>query len=556
MKTLFSLLAVVLCVSVPAQAQEGFYEDVNPKPPPVPYLQDSGVLDNPEADPQTVWQHEVRMQGAGWLRLYFGETELPEGSFLRVTSELDGEFQELDAATLAMWSNASAFFNGEAVTLELVAGPGTVGNRVELQQLLHQDAGSFESLCGADDRVSSDVDWAGRVEPIGCSGGMVTEDGCMVSAGHCFGPGAATVIEFRVPLNNNQCQNQHPPVADQFPITGTRQSVNGGVGNDWAVAIVGTNSLGETHYERYGVIRPIALEVPSLGTEMQIFGYGSDTCQVSGTQQFSEGEVTLLQTNALFHNADTTGGNSGTAITSNGYTIAAHTHAGCPTNGSTRIDQNAFAVARANICIPEAALVGFQNDVYSCGDTMTVVVQDSSIIGAGSQNVTLSSDTENGTAKALTASVSSGWPTGSVSSVLQMASRRWISMARLTASMGVSKRKRLPSGSSSRRQVGDSFSRASIMVSRRATQRPACRSPKRSQTLSRSIKSTKAKARRVGPVEGSGIWRGPSSPPTRLSASSTSAALWGRLAGFFSSIWSISSSKSLGASGTRGRRLG
>ena len=43
----------------------------------------------------------VRVEDAAWVRLYFDRVELTAGSFVRITSVLDGEVQELDAAGLA-----------------------------------------------------------------------------------------------------------------------------------------------------------------------------------------------------------------------------------------------------------------------------------------------------------------------------------------------------------------------------------------------------------------------------------------------------------------------
>ncbi|MHC4590723.1 MAG: hypothetical protein ACYTAQ_15720, partial [Planctomycetota bacterium] len=98
------------------------------------------TLDRPVTNPAVlsapVFTETVTVEGAGWLRLYFGPpTTLEAGSFIRLTSVLDQEVQRLDSATLSEWSGTSAYFNGDAVVVQLVAGPGTTGNRVTLQHL-------------------------------------------------------------------------------------------------------------------------------------------------------------------------------------------------------------------------------------------------------------------------------------------------------------------------------------------------------------------------------------------------------------------------------------
>ncbi len=52
--------------------------------------------------------------------------DLAAGSFIRITSSLDGQAQELDAAALAAWHHSSAYFNGDTVIVEVV-GPARIG---------------------------------------------------------------------------------------------------------------------------------------------------------------------------------------------------------------------------------------------------------------------------------------------------------------------------------------------------------------------------------------------------------------------------------------------
>ena len=87
----------------------------------VPYVLDGFATDT------------VHIESASWLRLYFDRVELAPGSFLRMTSVLDGEVQELDAAGLSSWGNTSAYFNGDTVLVELVAADAGAGNRVSLR---------------------------------------------------------------------------------------------------------------------------------------------------------------------------------------------------------------------------------------------------------------------------------------------------------------------------------------------------------------------------------------------------------------------------------------
>ena len=315
------------------------------------YHLDSGVQNNPALEAQAVFVDVVAIQDAAWLRIYFAEVHLEAGSFIRITSLLDQEVQELDANGLAMWDNSSAYFNGNALLVELVAAPGTTKNRLVIDQVAMEATVALPvgicGLCGPDDRVPSGEEWTGRLLPAGCTASVWNTDSCLVSAGHCMG--GNMVLQFRVPDSSPGCGLRHPPVSEQFPIT-SFQFTNGGVGNDWAVMTSGTNFLGERPFDRYGEFRPIASRSPGVGNALTIWGYGVDSqCTRSQTQQTSGGSVTNVFNTYFRYNVDVTGGNSGSAVIRNGEILGIVTHCPCP-NVATRVDHANFAAARQQLC--------------------------------------------------------------------------------------------------------------------------------------------------------------------------------------------------------------
>ena len=320
---------------------------------------DSGELSNRSPAPRRLHEEVVRIDGAAWMRLYFGDVVLGEGSFLRVTSELDGEVQELDAAALEMWNNSTAYFNGDTVFVELIAGPGTLQNRLVIDEVASAEGAvpiGGCGICGPDDRVSSEEDFAARLLPAGCSATVYNSFSCMVSAGHCISGGM--VVQFKVPLSNANCSLNHPPISEQFPVTAF-SFTNGGVGNDWSVMTTGTNNQGEQPFDRYGAKKSIATTLPSVGQSLTIWGYGVDSqCIFSQTQQTSGGVVTSVGGTSFNHNVDATFGNSGSSLIRDGQEILGiATHCPCP-NWATRIDHPSFSAARENLCpeaVPEAA---------------------------------------------------------------------------------------------------------------------------------------------------------------------------------------------------------
>jgi hypothetical protein len=315
----------------------------------IPYQQDSGMLANAQDKTVILFKETVHIKEAVWLRVYFGEVELAPGSFVRITSQLDGEVQELDTAGMTMWGNSSAYFNGDTVIVELVAGAGSAENRVVINEVAAQigagialgDPGEC-GICGTDDRVPSDFDYTARLWPSGCTASIFSENSCVLTAGHCVG--GNMVLQFRVPNSTSGCQPVSPPVIEQFPAT-TVDYNNGGPGNDWGVLEAGLNNAGETPFERYGELRPISTQVAGQGQSCELAGYGADnTCVLTFTQQWDDGYICAVYSNAYEFYVDLRGGNSGSALLRNHQIIGIATHCPC-CNVATRVDRPDLADA-------------------------------------------------------------------------------------------------------------------------------------------------------------------------------------------------------------------
>ena len=325
----------------------------------LPYHVDSGPRESlvVRAEPASVFEEVVRVEGAAWLRVYFGQVQLAAGSFIRITAAADNEVQELDASVLAMWQNASAYFNGDTVVVELMAAAGTAGNRLVIKDVAIPNGdlpagGEGEcGICVPDDRVASSELWSSRLLPAGCTASVYDDSSCMVSAGHCIG--GSMVVQFDVPNSNANCSLNNPPVEDQFPIV-TTEFVNGGIGNDWSVLIPGTNNLGQLPFERYGELRPITLVSATVGQTVAIWGYGVDqTCTLSQTQRTSSGSIFTVGSGHYRFDVDVRGGNSGSALIRNDEIIGIVTHCSfaCPSaNSATRVDLQTFAASRNDLC--------------------------------------------------------------------------------------------------------------------------------------------------------------------------------------------------------------
>ncbi len=295
----------------------------------------SGLHDNPTDVFRIAFQTEVQAdEAAPWLRLYFVDAHLDGESYIRITSTLDGAVQRLWADSLEQWRFASAYFNGSAVEIELVAAPTTTGNFFRLGGMdvgLDPGVPQPRTQCGpVDDRISSDEPSVGRTIPGGCTATIYNAASCNVTAGHCLG--INSTYEFNVPESLPGGAIQHPGPEDQYAIDASSEvGAANGIGADWGHFRVFENTeTGMLPFEAQQAFTPLANEIPALPVDIRIYGYGVDGGSANQTQQLSLGPVLAL-TGSVSHRADTTGGSSGSSIVdlATGRTIGIHTHGGC-----------------------------------------------------------------------------------------------------------------------------------------------------------------------------------------------------------------------------------
>ncbi len=327
------------------------------------YVRRSGVLANDAGKPLVVYDEIVAADDAAWLRLIFDDVNLGEGSFLRITSLTDGAVQELDRTSAAQWQNTSAYFNGSEVRVELIAGPESSDNRLEIGRLVVGLAGATESQCGdADDRVLSDDKAVSRILDIQNSaftGWLINP--CFLTAGHCMSGYGAVVAEFNVPLSDPASGAKiHPGPEDQYAVDpDSVQYSYIGVGNDWGFFGCFPNTqTGLTPFEAQGAALALAGSVAiPLGETVRVTGHGVDTSPLAHNtvQQTNTGPHHGVVATSIRHQVDTTGGSSGSPVIreSTGEVIGIHTNAGCdpaPTsyNSGTAITQAGLQNALAN----------------------------------------------------------------------------------------------------------------------------------------------------------------------------------------------------------------
>jgi V8-like Glu-specific endopeptidase len=320
----------------------------------VPYRLDSGSVAHSgrSSGPEVVYRAVVEVRDAPWLRLNFSDLRLSghpateTATILRIRSLKDGHVQYLNAESAAQWSNTSAYFNGNALLVEIVAYPGSEASRLKMDELVVGQAPvEPRSICGpTDDRVLSNDPRSARLMSVGCTAWLHDDlNRTFMSAGHCT-VNSSSVTQFNVPLSNSNGSVNHPGPQDQYPVQlASNQGVGSGAGNDWRYFATFPNSNhGLTAFQRQGAFYIKASAAPSVsGQSIRVTGYGTVSSPISPTwnqvQKTHAGPYVSMSGTLIRYAMDTTGGNSGSAVQdeTTGLVIGVHTHAGCTSTGGS-----------------------------------------------------------------------------------------------------------------------------------------------------------------------------------------------------------------------------
>jgi hypothetical protein len=291
---------------------------------------------------------------APWIQLHFDRVNLGQKSYIIIESAADGDQQRFDAQSIEVWQNWSAMFKGNEVTVTVHVAPNDRNITIDIKEML---VGEFvsgsnpRSQCGdTDDRTQTSLPMRdGRIMPVTCTGWMHA-GGFYATAGHCLDGGSSTlnIMEFDVPASLCDGTTQPAAIADQYPIIfSSIVWENGDIGDDWGLYDVGANSnTGLTPFQARRSYYHLTKANPT--SNIQIRGYGGDNVPTGCTGGDNADNFTLQwhagpnlgetvnDANDIYweYQADTEGGNSGSAIRSTSspdlhHAIGIHTNAGC-----------------------------------------------------------------------------------------------------------------------------------------------------------------------------------------------------------------------------------
>jgi len=275
---------------------------------------DSGYVENTGDEPAVIFSTNGYVSGANSVYLSFDTVQLSgneaagTGSYLRLTSVSDSAVQTMHATHVAQWLNKSAYFNGDAVQIEMIAYPGTGLNRIVFEPKPAAGGAPGSSPC-KDRRALSDDPRTGRT--LGPNGGghctaFIIDDAChcLLTVRHCAG--GLYVVEFNVPLSNGAGRVAHPPPSDQYAVDRSSRRPQPGdeVAGDWCYFGCFPNSTtGLTPFEAQGAYYSLAsVPGPAEGQTMRVTGYGQTSPPVSNT--WNRVQKTLTGTYELYSDFD------------------------------------------------------------------------------------------------------------------------------------------------------------------------------------------------------------------------------------------------------------
>ncbi|MCK6560632.1 T9SS type A sorting domain-containing protein [bacterium] len=203
------------------------------------------------SSPTPAFRGTVQIANAPWVKIYFGNCELGQNSYIKMISLDDGGYQRLNAISLKQWQNTSAYFNGDAVDVELPVDPEDKGIFFEVVEVvvgerlgsLSKNGGASQvtsdpcsgplGICGGfDDRVpTSPLDHAvGRISGIRTSDGLsatvgtgwIASNGAYITAGHVLADVTnythSEWLEFNVPASDPDGTPHFAHPNDQYAI--------------------------------------------------------------------------------------------------------------------------------------------------------------------------------------------------------------------------------------------------------------------------------------------------------------------------------------------------
>lgn len=336
----------------------------------LPLRADSGERSGRGASAQLVYSEVVTSSDAEWIRVIFdpsatvlrGPASGETATLLRITSLKDGFDQTLNVQTLAEWGYTSAYFNGDAVRLELFAANGGSGRIAVLG--VHAGMtmdGGVATICGpTDDRCQSSDPRVARIMPVGCTAFLFdNQQHAMLTAGHCaedFSDAVPDVVQFNVPKSSSGGALQNPSPSSQYVLDPASPQVQyNGLGEDWAHFGVFSNATtGLSPFVAQGM-RSFVRAAPVSSGLVRITGFGVDNGWENQTNQTHVGAIAGVGPGTrVSYVADTTGGNSGSPIIreSDGTAIGIHTNGGCSSSGGsnsgTTFDNQSLLAAIAN----------------------------------------------------------------------------------------------------------------------------------------------------------------------------------------------------------------
>ncbi len=296
-----------------------------------PYSMYSGVYSGRPSGPYVAYRARVTVPGAVELRLFFGKVSLGNSSYILIASLEDSSRQHLNSMTISQWNNTTAYFNGNAVEVELHVAPADSHVFFNLDSVL-VDTGNVAShgpdrtLTLVNNRTPSDDPAVGRLrDPANGNAeatAWIAANGYLVTAGHVGylwstkSNRSEQVLQFDVPNSQSDGTMLDPPAQDQYYIDQWIWYPDSTTltGDDWGVFSVHPNS--ETGlYPTQAQQSYYEVEQNDTCSALRVTGYGNAGANsLNDTQQSATGADAGSSGQLLRYSVYISSGSSGSPV--------------------------------------------------------------------------------------------------------------------------------------------------------------------------------------------------------------------------------------------------
>jgi V8-like Glu-specific endopeptidase len=371
---------------------------------------------------ETTWHYTLSHPGSTYLAVHFVDFDLAPGDYLIVSGADGSQSYTLEGrGKMGAGTFWARHIKGDTLELELVQSSTTGGRGFRIDEYVAGFADlnppDTRANCGTDDKknakcyqTTNPTEYArgravARLLINGstlCTGWLVSPQGHLLTNEHCITSSSAALnTDYEFMAEAPTCATTNCQLCFPGTVYDGATFLKDDAGYDYCLVKVNGNPAAVHGYleidNRVAVVGEQIYIVQHPNGDAKEFGYNSthanDTGGVCRVASLTQPPCSGSGYNDVGYYCDTEGGSSGSPVlaSSTQKVIALHHCADCP-NRAIPI-RLIYPQIESFLLPPPAGAVAFDQSQYACSDALVIEVRDGSLVGAGSQNVTVTTTT-------------------------------------------------------------------------------------------------------------------------------------------------------------------